>query len=42
MTLDRYGHLLPSLDAALADVLDAAHKTAAEQASNVVPLRAAE
>jgi hypothetical protein len=38
MTMDRYGHLLPSLDDALAATLDATHEAAAAPASNVVAL----
>lgn len=39
MTLDVYGHLLPSLDDDLAATLDATHAAAAAPAGNVVALR---
>ncbi len=39
MTLDRYGHLLPGLGAALADALDAAHTAAQTPPDNVRELR---
>ena len=40
MTLDRYGHLLPSLDASLADALDATHAavTATAPGENLLSL----
>lgn len=38
-TINVYGHLLPSVDAALADGVDAMH---AEAADNVTPLRKAD
>jgi hypothetical protein len=41
VTLDRYGHLFPSLEAALADALDTAFTAPAEE-SNVIELRPAE
>jgi hypothetical protein len=40
ITMDRYGHLLPSADAALAATLDATHAAAAEPAPAVRQLRA--
>lgn len=40
-TLDRYGHLYPDADAALAGRLDAMVKTATAGGDNVVPLRTA-
>lgn len=39
ITMDRYGHLLPSVDAALADALDAGHADAAAPPENVQELR---
>jgi integrase len=39
MTLDVYGHLLPSLDDDLAATLDATHAAASSPAANVVALR---
>jgi hypothetical protein len=33
--MDRYGHLLPSVDVALADALDATHADAATPPENV-------
>jgi integrase len=39
ITMDRYGHLLPSVDAALVEMLDATHAAASEPASNVVAMR---
>ncbi len=41
ITMDRYGHLLPSVDDALAGALDATH-AAALAPPNVRPIRAAE
>jgi hypothetical protein len=41
MTMDVYGHLVPSLDDTLAATLDAAHEAARQPDSNVVPLRSA-
>jgi hypothetical protein len=38
-TINIYGHLLPSVDAALADALDTLH---AESETNITPLRAVE
>ena len=39
ITMDRYGHLLPSVDAALADALDTTHEEAATPPENVRELR---
>jgi hypothetical protein len=42
MTMDVYGHLLPSLDDALAATLNDAHEAARTPENNVVPLRPAD
>jgi hypothetical protein len=42
MTMDVYGHLLPSLDDENAAALDATHEASRAPDSNVVPLRPAD
>jgi integrase len=42
ITMDRYGHLLPSVDAALADALDVTHEEAASPRENVRERRVTE
>ena len=37
ITINRYGHLLPAVDAALVDALDATHSAASAPAENVLP-----
>jgi len=39
ITLDRYGHLFPSVEEALAEALDAAFRATPEPATNVAQLR---